>query len=289
MITPVDPEKVTLRPRNVQWDWAGLPKYYVYGDPVTTHVMNTFNMLLPEGEIFFVELFRKALPLITDDGVREDVIGFIGQEALHAAAHQSLLEHCSAHGLPTERYLEQLRWLFGRQLGDRELTGEQAVAWLIERVAVVAALEHFTSYLGNFGLNATAWPGAVEPRVLDLVLWHLAEEVEHRHVAFDLFGHLDGRYRTRIRAYAIAMPMFLLLLVRGVRFLAHHDPDIDARPIPLWAAARRAWKRGMLPGPASMTRMILQYLKPGYHPRQYGSTTQAVAYLASSPAARAAG
>jgi hypothetical protein len=33
---------------------------------------------------------------------------------------------------------------------------------------------------------------------------------------------------------------------------------------------------------------VLPYLRPGYHPSQHGSTSQAVAYLASSPAAAAA-
>ena len=36
MNTPVDPQGVTLQPRDVSWDWSGLPKYYVNGDGFTT-------------------------------------------------------------------------------------------------------------------------------------------------------------------------------------------------------------------------------------------------------------
>ncbi|MDQ1042286.1 putative metal-dependent hydrolase [Streptomyces sp. V4I2] len=42
------------------------------------------HLMLPELERWFVRTFEQALPLITDDRLREDVRGFIGQEAKHA-------------------------------------------------------------------------------------------------------------------------------------------------------------------------------------------------------------
>jgi predicted metal-dependent hydrolase len=47
-------------------------------------------------------------------------------------------------------------------------------------------------------------------------------------------------------------------------------------------------KRGLLPSTRAMARSVPRYLARGYHPSQEGSTEQAVAYLASSPAAVAA-
>ncbi len=156
MTTQPEADKVALTARNVSWDWTGLPMHYFDANPFATHLANGMNMLLPEGEVFFVEVFQKALPLIKDDAVRADVIGFIGQEATHSSSHQSLLEHLKAQGLDTDPYVAQIQWMFRRLLGDRELTGRKAHSWLLERVAVVAALEHFTSYLGDWGLNARA-------------------------------------------------------------------------------------------------------------------------------------
>lgn len=285
----IDPDKVALAPRDVSWDWTGLPMHYIDGNALVTHFANSMNLLLPEGEVFFVDVFSRALPSIRDDAVREDVIGFIGQEATHSAAHQSLLDYLEAEGLEIAPYGDQIRWFFRRLLGERDLTGHRAHSWLLERVAVIAALEHFTSYLGDWGLNAHAWDHTIEPRVLDLLRWHLAEEVEHRHVAFDLFTHLDGRYLRRVRAWLITAPTAAILLVRGVRFLMSVDAELDAadRRVKL-RDLRRAWRRGFVPGPGSLTRMFFQYFRPGYHPSQYGCTSQAVAYLASSPAARAA-
>jgi predicted metal-dependent hydrolase len=49
-----------------------------------------------------------------------------------------------------------------------------------------------------------------------------------------------------------------------------------------------AGRRGTLPATGDMLRSIPRYLSRAYHPSQEGSTEQAVAYLASSPAAVAA-
>ncbi|VFA91138.1 Predicted metal-dependent hydrolase [Nocardia farcinica] len=286
--TPVDPEKVALAPRDVRWEWSGLPAHYLDDDPVATHLIDAFHMLLPEGEIFFVQTFQEALAHITDDAVRADVLGFIGQEAVHSSSHQSVLDHFTAQGIDTTPYIRQVRWLFRGLLGDRHLSGKARYSWLVERVAVIAALEHVTSYLGNWGLNATAWDEAMEPRMLDLLRWHLAEEVEHRHVAYDLFTHLDGSYRHRIRAHLVALPTFVFLTARGIRFMCGLDPDA---PTGRWKQLRAylaAAEKKLVPGPRDIAVMAFEYFRPGYHPSHYGSTSQAVAYLASSPAAHAA-
>ncbi|MGL6235128.1 MAG: metal-dependent hydrolase [Segniliparus sp.] len=286
---PHDPRQVALHARDVSWDWTDLPMHYFAGSPFVTHWANGLNMLLPEGEVFFVDVFRQALPLVEDDQVREDVVGFIGQEATHSSAHQSLVDHLQREGLDMEPFIDQARWFFRKLLGNRDLQGEQARAWLIERVAVIAAVEHFTSYLGDWGLNARAWDDTLEPRVLDLVRWHLAEEVEHRHVAFDLFTHLDGSYVRRVRAWLLAAPALVVLWARGTRDLMAVDPELlpSQRRIRL-RDIRATYRAGLMPSPSSLGRMFVQYFKPGYHPRDYGSTSQAVSYLASSPAVREA-
>jgi predicted metal-dependent hydrolase len=39
------------------------------------------HLLLPAGESWFIDVFTQALPMIKDDKLREEVLGFIGQEA----------------------------------------------------------------------------------------------------------------------------------------------------------------------------------------------------------------
>jgi predicted metal-dependent hydrolase len=274
----------------VHFDWAGLPLRWIPGEPQASHIISVLHLLLPEGERWFVATFKRALPLITDESLREDVIGFIGQEAIHAEAHQGVLDYFGSRGLDTARYVRQMEWLFRRMLGPRPgLTEARERDQLIEHVAIVAAIEHFTAFLGYWVLNADGLDRAgAHPVMLDLLRWHGAEEVEHRAVAFDLLTHLDAGYARRIRAMTVAIGGLLWLWIRGARFLTAADPTLGPTAKVTWRGYAAGARRGILPSPRQAARSVARYLRRDYHPSQEASTRQAVAYLGSSPAARAA-
>jgi predicted metal-dependent hydrolase len=289
-LAPAEPDRLVLQPRDVQFEWSGLPLRWIPGEPLASHVINVLHLLLPEGERWFVRTFRQALPLIHDEELREDVLGFIGQEALHAEAHQGVLDYFAVHGLDPQPYVRHMEWLFRRILGDRP-SASPAVAHrhLVERVAIIAAIEHFTAFLGDWILNAPALDRAkANPQMLDLLRWHGAEEVEHRSVAYDLLQYLDPGYPRRVRAMALAGPVLVYLWARGARYLITSDTEFGPRATAGWRGVAAAARRGVLPTPGRALRSGLRYLRRGYHPTQEGSTRQAVAYLGSSPAARAA-
>ena len=283
-----EPAKVALNARDVQFDWAGLPLAWIPDEVFASHVINVLHLLLPEGERWFVKVFSEALPLIQDDRLREDVIGFIGQEGVHASSHQGVLDHFDEHGLDTRGYVAQVATLFQRILGDRGLTGRAKEEWLVQRVSIVAAIEHLTAVLGNWVLNADGLDRAgADETMLDLLRWHGAEEVEHRAVAYDVFQHLDGRYSRRILAYVIGGPALIWLWIQGVRFLMEHDTVNRPRP-PRFRDLLVSARKGITPGYGLMLVSSLKYFSPWYHPDNEGDTAQAVAYLAKSPAARRA-
>ncbi|MGX7730344.1 metal-dependent hydrolase [Rhodococcus sp. 2H158] len=289
----IEPDRVLLQARNVEFDWSALPLHWVPGDPFSTHVLNVLHLLLPAGEEWFVETFKEALPLIEDEQLREDVVGFIGQESVHSHAHQGVLEQLESKGLDPTPFTDQMRWLFGRLLGRRPLTGLRAENYLVERLAIIAAVEHVTAFLGDWVLNAKGLDAAgTDPTMLDLLRWHGAEEVEHRSVAYDVMRYFDPGEARRIRTQLLVTPVLVWLWIRGARFLMAHDPDlaraskhVRAPHLSDWLAASR---RGTLPGPVDLGRRMSRYFHRSYHPSHEGSTGQAVRYLASSPAARAA-
>ncbi|RNL65078.1 metal-dependent hydrolase [Nocardioides marmoriginsengisoli] len=284
-----EPAKVVLQARDVSWDWSGLPLRWIPGEPFASHLINVMHLLLPEGERWFVKVFSEALPLIKDDQLREEVIGFIGQEGMHASAHQGVQDYFSAHDLDTSTYVHEIEHVFGRLLDDRGLSGRRAEEWLIERLALVAGIEHLTAFLGNWVLNSPALDAAgADARMLDLLRWHGAEEVEHRAVAYDVYMHLDGRYSRRVRTYLVAVGYLGWLWIRGVRALMKADPGLGKKDKPRWRDLFRTKRRGTTPGYWDLISMSWRYLRPGYHPSHEGSTSQAVAYLATSPAALAA-
>ncbi|KRB76477.1 metal-dependent hydrolase [Nocardioides sp. Root190] len=284
-----EPEKVALHARDVVFDWAGLPLRWIPGEAFASHLVNVMHVLLPEGERWFVKTFTEVLPMIKDERLREEVLGFIGQEGMHASAHQGVADYFDAHGLDTTDMVGEIEHVFNRLLGDRDLTGAQAEEWLVEKVALIAGIEHITAFLGHWILNSPALDEAgADSRMLDLLRWHGAEEVEHRHVAFELYDHLDGRYVRRMRAYGLAVFGIFYLWIRSVRHLIENDPTLEDRDLPVVRSWMSGARRGILPGIGGLVIPILRYAKPTYHPRQEGSTSQAVAYLATSPAALAA-
>ncbi len=283
---PVASEHVDLRPRNVSFGWEDTPLHWLPGDPFAGHMINVLHLLLPAGERWFVHVYKQVLPHIEDEQLRADVVGFIGQEAMHATAHDDVLPHLKRLGLDPTPYTAQVDWLFEKLLGDRTLPpGRARHWWLMERVAMIAAIEHYTAFLGDWVLNADALDRrGADPTMLDLLRWHGAEEVEHRSVAFDLFMHVDGNYRRRARTWATAFSALVFLWQRGVRFFMENDPHlVDGKAS--FGKFFVAGQQGVLPSTGAMLKSIPKYLSRTYHPSQEGSTAQAVAYLAASPGA----
>ncbi|MDX2597379.1 MULTISPECIES: metal-dependent hydrolase [Streptomyces] len=286
---PVESERIPLKARNVSFSWQDTPLHWVPGDPFTTHTINVLHLLLPAGERWFVHVYKQVLPLIRDDRLRADVLGFIGQEAMHSQAHDEVLPYLKEQGLDPTPYTAQVDWFFEKLLGDRTLPpGRPRRWWLLERVALIAAIEHYTAFLGDWVLNAAELDRrGADPTMLDLLRWHGAEEVEHRSVAFDLFLHVDGDYGRRVRTWAAAFSALVFLWQRGVRFFMANDPTAAGEK-PSLAGFHRRGRQGTLPATGDMLKSIPRYLSRGYHPSHECSTAQAVAYLAASPAALAA-
>ena len=289
----VSTEHAQLRPRRVAFDWSDTPLHWVPGDPFSTHMINVLHLLLPAGERWFVHVYKQILPLVRDPALREDVIGFIGQEAMHAQAHSTVLDHLRAQGLDPTPYTEQMDWFFEHLLGDTTAPPLGRRWWLMERVAIIAAIEHYTAVLGKWVLDAEGFERyGADPMMLDLLRWHGAEEVEHRSVAFDVFQHLDGGYGRRQRTMAIVFPTMAWLWVRGVKFFLANDPELTPAQRRAAEPHLRDWVRAgradLVPAPKMLLAAVPRYLRRRYHPSQEGSTAKALAYLASSPAAMAA-
>src|SRR5271169_1370080 len=285
-----DSERVVLQPRDVAFDWTNLPIHYLPGEPFVTHFCNVMHMLLPAGEEFIVHIFKQALPFIRDDELRLDVQGFIAQEAMHSQAHASAADRLRAQGMSIEPYTEQVRWLFHTLLADRpQWSRRRQHAWLLDRVALVAAIEHYTAILGEWILDTPELDAlGGDPVMLDLLRWHGAEEVEHKAVAFDVMQHLGAGYWRRVRTQLMVTSLMPWLWLRGIRFMFSVDPEFPAGTKPRWRDWLSGARRGLMPAPASLIRVICAYYRTNFHPSELGGVERAVNYLAISPAAQRA-
>ncbi|MGE0215741.1 metal-dependent hydrolase [Mycolicibacterium sp.] len=287
----IDPGPVQIQARKVQFDTAGLPLHWIPGHPVASHVVSVLNLVLPAGERWFVETFSEALPMVEDPKLADDIRGFIGQEATHADVHEATL-----HGYMVERgvdpapILRQVEHMFSEVLAPPAFADPgRRLSHLCERLWLIAAIEHYTAVMGDFALNC-AWDDyRAEPTLVDLFRWHGSEEVEHRCVAHDVATYFHDSYPARIRAMTVAASMLFVFFQRAAWYLVRTDPTVH---VSWWRFNRlrmRDSKLGLLPTYRTLFGTgTLAYFRPGYSPADVGSTAQAVAYLAASPAARAA-
>jgi predicted metal-dependent hydrolase len=279
---------LALNARQVSFDWSGVPLEYIPGEPYATHFWNVMHLVLPEGERAMADVFAQALPHIDDERLKEEVIGFVGQEATHASSHEGFRDYLRAHGVVIEPILQRIDYAVTKIFGDHGITGRGRDAWLYERLGVYAAAEHFTAVVGEWLLDNAAFDRiGVDPTMLDLLRWHGAEEIEHRNVAFDAFQHVDGGFARRARTALIACVGLAMLWFSTAAFLYGNDATVRRRR-PWILEYLSAVRKELVPGPSFLFVQMYHYLQPGFHPSSMGDISKAVRYLAVSPAARAA-
>lgn len=287
----VDPGPVQIQARKVHFDLTGIPLEWIPGHPVASAMVNLFNIVLPTAEHWFVRTFNEALPLVGDPRLADDMRGFIGQEATHAETHdQVLADFLTAHDVDYQPILDQVEHIFERVLAPKQFSDpKRRLNDLCDRLWLIAAIEHYTALLGDFALNCSWDDHGADPTLMDLFRWHGSEEVEHRSVAHDVAVYFQDSYFSRLRAMSIAVVAVYVYFQRGTWYLLKHDPAVDMSWWQMQRSRMRDSKLGVLP---KFGRLFgsntLMYLHPTFTPEQMGSTAQAVSYLASSPAARAA-
>lgn len=286
----VDPGPIQIQPRKVEFDFVGIPLHWIPGHPVASDLIGLLNVVAPVMERWIVATFNEALPLVKDPGLADEIRGFIGQESIHADTHERALnEFMVRNGLDPSALLRQVDAFAGLLGASPSDNPKRRHNQLWDRLWLCAAFEHFTAVLGDFALNC-AWDDyGADPTLADLFRWHGAEEVEHRHVAHDVATYFSDSYLHRVGAMLLALSFVALSFQRGASDLVKKDPEVD---IGWWQLQRMRYldaKSALLPSFRTLfLTSTLDYLRPGFNPKDMGSTAQAVAYLARSPAARAA-
>lgn len=287
----IDPGPVQIQARKVHFDLTDIPLEWIPGHPVASTMINLFNIVLPTAEHWFVQTFNEALPLVKDARLAEDMRGFIGQEATHAAAHDEVIrDFLIGNGVDPRPILDIVEYIFGKVLAPTTSSNpRRRLNNLCNRLWLIAAIEHYTAVLGDHALNATWDEHGAHPTMVDLFRWHGSEEVEHRSVAHDVAVYFHDSYADRIRAMMLAAAAIWVFFQRGTRYLFRSDPTSDMTFWKMQRLRMRDSKLGLLPKfRVLFGAQTLTYFRPSYTPEQMGSTAQAVAYLATSPAARAA-
>ncbi|MCC6874063.1 MAG: metal-dependent hydrolase [Sandaracinaceae bacterium] len=266
----------TLRVRKMDFPFksAGVPRWWLHGNPVLTHAANGLNLLFPPGERFFIRSVKHYLDRIQDDPeLVARVKAFFGQEGRHGHEHERFNAILEAQGYDLEKFLRVYQKL--------AFAGIERVAPPILRLSATVALEHFTATMARTGLQARFLDGA-HPVVAELLRWHAAEEIEHKSVAWDVLQRVDPRYSVRVAGLAVATTQLLGWWMVATTYLLSQEK--------LTARERRAYAREgrrVREETGGMTRRklfreaILEYLERDFHPDRHDDYALARDYLRS--------
>lgn len=168
------------------------PYYWNYGNPYWGNVVNFISVIGPAFERYFIKAIRQAMPLIQDPAIREDAELFCLQEGQHSKQHllhlQTLIKQYPGLEETRRQVLDSYEHLFASRSLEFHL-------------AYAATIELSFGPIAKFMVeNREVLFADCDNRIAALILWHFVEEFEHRNSANDVYKHLVGSYRYRMRA-----------------------------------------------------------------------------------------
>jgi uncharacterized protein len=255
--------KPGVRARRIRFSYpaGSLPRHYVDGDLVMSHVVAHLSALFPEGEDFFVRSVRRLADQITDPESKSRVQGFIGQEITHGREHRLLNERLQQMGYPTRRI---------DRMTHRDFMRFERLLSPLNCLAITTAFEHFTAVLAETLLSderAQALLGSTEVR--SMLLWHAIEESEHRSVAFDVYRSVGGTETRRLWTMRIIQLTFAASVVFFSALSLLRDPAAY-NPARLFRSLAALRQSPLLT--RSVVRRIRAYTKRGFHPDDTDNT-----------------
>jgi predicted metal-dependent hydrolase len=254
-----------IRVRKVNFDIGEMPRHYANDNIFATHYINSMHIVFPEGEKFFIRSARRYMDRIKDDPeLLERVKKFIGQEGVHNKEHEKFWDILEAMNLKPRQFAKFYSYTAYNFLekGIYKLIGKKRGDYL--SLSITAALEHFTALLGDGGLRNAPFDKLPE-NVRLLLLWHAAEELEHKSVCFDLYEKVGGDYPTRVSGMVIASLFLWVYLLGGQIYFVAVDEEKQWSKLPKqWFDFMKVWLGNE--GMTNIRDMYLDYYKKDFHP-----------------------
>ncbi len=172
--------------RDIRFDLPAdrIADWHTSAGPIFTALLNTFSIVLPIGERFFIDAVRAHRDLVEDPELKKAVTAFIGQEAMHGREHEDYNRALFERNPIAPQFESFVLDVFG--LMKKHLP---ASYWLSGTIA----LEHFTALLADSVLQIPELFEGAEEHYANIWRWHAFEETEHKAVAYDVWNTAMGQ------------------------------------------------------------------------------------------------
>jgi len=241
--------------------------------PELSHALNAFQLALPYLEPYFIDAVKEAIARIGDPSLKADAAAFCGQEANHSRQHRRYCRHLH------DRYPRLAQYESAIQQSLVHSRRHDSLEW---RLSYTAGYEAITAQLARWFLrNVNRWPKSNDEPFAALMAWHAVEEIEHRHVAYDVLRAVNPSYVLRARGLIGALRKTNADLQPVVTYML----EVDGLAGRLDSRARRLRQRAALA--LELLPAAIRYLTPGYHPSRDREPPGFKHWLMSHPTAPA--
>jgi len=269
--------KITVRaPR---FEHASTPHNWLPNNPEFGYRLNGGSLTLPYLEPYLIRVMRMAREQLADGSAESlelprqallrDIDRFNGQEANHFKIHRAYNAFLRDRYEGLEALEAELEADFARFLREESLEWNLGYSAGFETTGMMMAELFF----------GEAEPGMkdADPSVHGLWAWHLAEEYEHRCVAFEVFRAMGGGYFRRVELFFYQARHLASFGERAAALMM--EQDRAAGLLPEAAEITPARKRLASSMSRAMRWRVLRGVLPGHNPRRHGPIAAADAFL----------
>ncbi|MCG6194681.1 metal-dependent hydrolase [Leptospira sp. FAT2] len=249
-----------------------LPRHYFNDNAIITHALNSFHVIFPEGERYFIRSVKPFQDRLSEP-LKNRVKSFIGQEVQHGKEHERVWFAIRRYGLPLDKIAKFyyttlykgifpfLRFLFGPKID----------------LSITAALEHYTATLGEISLKYDLARDA-HGDMRKLLVWHACEEIEHKSVVYDVLQEVAPNYFLRIFGFATATVLLWSYAILFQYWFLIADKEVSWKK---FRADRFYARKHLGASVPPLFQGCLKYFRPNFHPDQMGGYELAEASLSA--------
>jgi uncharacterized protein len=248
-----------MKVRKPNYDYMAALPHWCKTYPEYGQLMNVTSLALPYLEPYLNLVMRRAqAKLDPAHPLNEDIAVFCKQEAAHYLQHREYNQALYRAGYEKLPKIEaRFQAHFDRVLNEESLKFNCAYCLAFESLGPIIA-EMWFEGLDDVLVGA-------DPAVVSLWRWHLAEEYEHRTVAFDVYQTLFGNYFYRVYGLYRFLKDLRMLNREALRYLLEEDRrQMTASEI---AASRQRLAQWNERERRFWRPRLLKCLSPFYNPR----------------------
>ena len=265
--------------RRMNFNFDGVPEYWMNGSAGLTHFMTALSALFPDGEKLFIDSVRAVRhhPAIKDnEALQKEISAFIGQEAMHTQEHVGFNASAQKYGhdVTTLEHRTGIVIQTGRKLFAKLVKPFGMTQEMVDLTATTA-LEHFTATIASELLRNPHIQELMTDETMSYMwFWHAVEENEHKAVAYDVFKGVFGK---GLRAYALrtsslVISMVILFFIQNYFLwrLLKQDKQLNLENLRMIYRYAYSPSKGIITG---MGKEMLLYFNPNFHPNDSDTTT----------------